>query len=468
MFNSAEDVLKYAKEQEVELVDFRFVDLFNTWHHINAPVHTLEEYLDGIAFDGSSIRGWKVINESDMKLIPDITTARLDPFTKVKTLVLMGAIVDPITGEPYSRNPRNIAKKAENFLKSTGIADTAFFAPEAEFFVFDDVRFEYTQGYSFFSLNSNEAPWTSGDEEGPNLGYRLRPKGGYFPVMPTDANADMRDQMVLVLEQVGLDVERAHHEVAPGQHEINYKYDRIVQAGDDLQWYKYVIRNVAKSFGKSATFMPKPIFNDNGSGMHTHQSLWKNGVPLFAGDCYGGLSQMALYYIGGILKHAPTIAAFTNPLTNSYKRLVPGFEAPINLAYSSRNRSATIRIPIVDSPKAKRIEFRCPDSGSNGYLAFSAMLMAGLDGIQNKIDPGDPMDVNIYDLPPEELHKIGKMPGSLEESINALEADHEFLLKGDVFTKDLVESWIKYKREEEIKQLNSRPHPYEFTMYYDI
>ena len=462
------DVVKLAKDEKCELVDFRFLDLFNTWQHINAPISTLETYLDGVAFDGSSIRGWQAINNSDMKLIPDPSTAKVDPFTKVKTLVLLGGIVDPITGEDYSRDPRNVAKKAEAYLKSTGIADTAYFAPEAEFFIFDDVRYDYGHGHSFVSLNSGESPWTTGDEEeGGNLAYKIRNKSGYFPVMPADSNADIRDEMIMILEQCGLHVERAHHEVAPAQHEVNYRFNTLQNAGDDLQWFKYVLRNVARRHGKSLTFMPKPVFSDNGSGMHTHQSLWKDGKPLFAGNGYGGLSEMALHYIGGILKHARAIAAFTNPLTNSYKRLVPGFEAPINLAYSARNRSATIRIPIVDSPKAKRIEFRCPDPGANGYLAFAVMMMAGLDGIQNKIDPGDPMDVNIYDLPPEELDKIDKMPRNLDEALDSLEADNEFMLKGDVFTKDLIENWITYKREEECAQVSSRPHPYEYALYYD-
>ncbi len=468
MFTSAAEVVKFVKDNEVELVDFRFLDLFNTWQHINAPAHMIEEYMDGVAFDGSSIRGWQAINNSDMRLVPDPTTAKLDPFTKHKTLVLLGGIVDPITGEDYSRDPRNIAKKAENYLKSTGIGDTAYFAPEAEFFIFDDVRYDHDQGQTFVHVSSSESNWTTGADEGPNLGYKIRPKSGYFPVSPADSNADLRDEMILTLEACGIEVERAHHEVSPAQHEINYKFDTLLAAGDALQWYKYILRNVARNSGKTVTFMPKPVYNDNGSGMHTHQSLWKDGQPLFAGEGYGGLSETALHYIGGILKHAPAVGAFTNPLTNSYKRLVPGFEAPINLAYSARNRSATIRIPVVDSPKAKRIEFRCPDSGANGYLAFAVMMMAGLDGIQNKIHPGDPMDVNIYDLPPEELHKIGKMPGSLDEALNALEADHEFLLKGDVFTKDVIETWLEYKRGEETSQVNSRPHPYEYYLYFDI
>lgn len=462
------ELIKYAKDEEVKFVDYRFLDLFNTWQHLTVPSHMLESYVEGIPFDGSSVRGWKSIDQSDMKLVPDMSTAKIDPFSKNKTLVLIGDIVDPITGELYGRDPRNIARKAENYLKSTGLGDTAYFGPEAEFFIFDDVRYDYGQGHSFVELYSGESNWNTGADEGPNLAYKIRPKSGYFPVAPADSNADLRDEMVLQLEAIGLSVERAHHEVSPAQHEINYRFNTMVKAGDDLQWFKYILRNVARKAGKTVTFMPKPIFNDNGSGMHTHQSIWKDGKPLFAGEQYAGLSEMALHYVGGILKHAPAIAAFTNPLTNSYKRLVPGFEAPINLAYSSRNRSATIRIPVTDEPKAKRLEFRCPDSGANAYLAFSAMLMAGLDGIQNRIEPGDPMDVNIYDLPAEELHKIGKMPGSLDDSLDALEADHDFLLKGEVFSKELIDTWLDYKREEETKQINSRPHPHEYFLYFDI
>ncbi|MBF0277848.1 MAG: type I glutamate--ammonia ligase [SAR324 cluster bacterium] len=463
-----EEVLKLAKDQNCELVDFRFCDLFNTWHHITSPVSTLADYLEGVPFDGSSIRGWQTIDSSDMRLVPDPATAKVDPFAKHKTLVLLGGIVDPVTGEDYTRDPRNVAKKAEAYLNSTGIADTAYFAPEAEFFIFDDVRYDYSESGSFVSLVSGESPWTTGHEvEGGNLAYKIRAKSGYFPTLPADSNADIRDEMIITLEKMGLEVERAHHEVSPAQHEINYKFDTLQKASDDLQWYKYILRNIAHQHGKTLTFMPKPVFNDNGSGMHTHQSLWKDGKPLFAGSGYGGLSEMALHYIGGILKHAPAIAAFTNPLTNSYKRLVPGFEAPINLAYSARNRSATIRIPVADAPAAKRIEFRCPDSGANAYLAFSVMMLAGLDGIQNKLSPGEPMDVNIYDLPANELNKIGKMPGSLDEALDALEKDHDFLLKGNVFTQDLIDTWLDYKRTEELSPMNSRPHPFEYNLYFD-
>ncbi len=420
------DVLDFIKKNDIEFVDFKFIDLLGTWQHLQVPIGVVNEAMleEGVMFDGSSIRCWQTIDASDMKMIPDLSTMKVDPFIEANSLTLICDIVDPVTGERYSRDPRNIARKAEAYLVSTGIAEM------------------------------------------PNLGYKIGPKLGYFPVAPFDSNQDIRNEMITMLEQCGLMVERAHHEVAPAQHEINFRFDTLVSCADHLQWYKYVIRNVARQHGKTATFMPKPMFADNGSGMHTHQSLWKDGKPLFAGDEYAGLSETALYYIGGILKHAPSLAALTNPLTNSYKRLVKGFEAPINLAYSNRNRSATIRIPLADSKAAKRIEFRCPDPGANGYMAFAAMLMAGLDGIQNKIHPGDPMDVNIYDLPPEELHKIGKMPGSLRESIENLEANHDFLLKGDVFTKDVIDAWVDYKLNEEVTPIESRPHPYEFNLYY--
>ena len=354
----------------------------------------------------------------------------------------------------------------KNYLRSTGIADTSYFGAEAEFFIFDNVSYDNQVNTSFFKIESDEGYWSSGDEY--SSSYKIAPKGGYFPVSPADSNADLRNDMILALESMGFEVERGHHEVSPAQHEINYKFNTLLAASDDLQWFKYTLKNVAKSAGKILTFMPKPLFSENGSGMHSHQSLWKSGKPLFAGNGYAGLSELALHYIGGILKHAPALAALTNPLTNSYKRLVPGFEAPINLAYSARNRSATIRIPVVDSPKGKRVEYRCPDPGANGYLAFSAMLMAGLDGIQNKIDPGDPMDVNIYDLPPEKLHTLGKIPPTLDDALNALEKDHDFLLKGEVFSKELIQTWITYKRENEARDVYSRPHPHEFALYLDI
>ena len=462
------DILDFIKKNDIEFVDFKFIDLLGTWQHLQVPIGVVNESTleEGVMFDGSSIRCWQTIDASDMKMIPDLSTMKVDPFIEANSLTLICDIVDPVTGERYSRDPRNIARKAEAYLVSTGIADTAYFGPEAEFFLFDDVQYSYSSAGGFYSIDSAECPWNTGADEMPNLGYKIGPKLGYFPVAPFDSNQDIRNEMITILEQCGLMVERAHHEVAPAQHEINFRFDTLVSCADHLQWYKYVIRNVARQHGKTATFMPKPMFADNGSGMHTHQSLWKDGKPLFAGDEYAGLSETALYYIGGILKHAPSLAALTNPLTNSYKRLVKGFEAPINLAYSNRNRSATIRIPLADSKAAKRIEFRCPDPGANGYMAFAAMLMAGLDGIQNKIHPGDPMDVNIYDLPPEELHKIGKMPGSLRESIENLEANHDFLLKGDVFTKDVIDAWVDYKLNEEVTPIESRPHPYEFNLYY--
>jgi glutamine synthetase len=463
------DILDFIKKNEIEFVDLKFIDLLGTWQHVQVPISSIsEDALDeGFMFDGSSIRCWQTIDASDMKMMPDLSTAQQDPFFEASTLTLICDILDPITGERYSRDPRNIARKAEAYLKSTGVADTVFFGPEAEFFMFDDVQYSYSSAGGFFSIDSTECPWNTGADEMPNLGYKIGHKMGYFPTAPFDTNQDIRNEMIRMLEQCGLQVERAHHEVAPAQHEINFRFDTLLNCADKLQWFKYVIRNVGRQHGKAVTFMPKPMYSDNGSGMHTHMSLWKDGKPLFAGDQYAGLSETALYYIGGILKHAPALAAFTNPLTNSYKRLVKGFEAPINLAYSNRNRSATIRIPHVDSDAARRIEFRCPDAGANAYLAFSAMMMAGLDGIQNKIHPGDPMDVNIYDLPPEELHKIGKMPGSLRESIENLAEDQEFLLKGEVFTKDVIESWIEYKTDEEISAIESRPHPQEFALYFN-
>ena len=462
---TAEDLGKVIKESEIELLDFRFLDLFNTWHHITVPAKHYTNYLEGVAFDGSSIRGWKSIDSSDMKLLPDVKTARLDPFTENKTLVLLGDVVDPVTEELYTNDPRGVAKKSENYLRSTGIADTSYFGAEAEFFIFDGVSYNNQVHSSSYSLESDEGYWSSNEY---STNHKIASSSGYFPVTPADSNADLRNQMILTLENMGFQVERGHHEVAPAQHEINYKFNTLMAAADDLQWFKYTLKNLARLEGKILTFMPKPLFSENGSGMHSHQSLWKGGEPLFAGDGYSGLSQLALYYIGGILKHAPALAALTNPLTNSYKRLVPGFEAPINLAYSARNRSATIRIPVVDSAKGKRIEYRCPDSGANGYLAFSAMMMAGLDGIQNKIDPGEPMDVNIYDLPPEKLHTLGKIPSNLDDALNALEEDHDFLLKGEVFSKELIQTWISYKRENEARDIYSRPHPQEFALYLNI
>jgi glutamine synthetase len=431
---TAKEVLDFAKKHETQEVDLKFIDFLGTWQHITFPVSMLnEDFLEeGVMFDGSSMRCWQTINASDMKVLPDFATAKMDPFYALPTLSLICDIQDPVTGEGYTRDPRNIAKKAEKYLASTGIADTAYFGPESEFFMFDHVAYSQDAAGGFYEVDSSEAPWNTGASEGgSNMGYKTGHKLGYFPTAPFDQHRDVRAEMVVALEKIGIKVERHHHEVAPAQHEINFVYNTLVNSADELIWFKYIVRNVARQNGLTATFMPKPMFNDNGSGMHTHQSLWKNGVPLFAGDKYAGLSEMALHYIGGILKHAPALAALTNPLTNSYKRLVPGFEAPINLAYSGRNRSATIRIPVNSSPKASRIEYRCPDSGCNPYLGFAAMMMAGLDGVQNKIHPGDPMDVNIYDLPAEELDKIGKMPRNLRESLEALQADHDFLLKGD-------------------------------------
>jgi glutamine synthetase len=459
-----QEVLKYAKQSGAVVLDLKFIDFPGTWQHFTVPIESLSEesFEEGFGFDGSSIRGWKSINESDMLVIPD-------PFTKEPTLNLVGNIHDPITKEAYSRDPRAVAQKAEAYVKSTGIADQAFFGPEAEFFIFDDVRFDQRENLGYYYIDSAEGSWNSGREERPNLGYKPRFKEGYFPVPPTDSHHDLRTEMMLELKRIGLEVETQHHEVATaGQAEIDLKFDTLLTMADHLLVYKYVVRNVAHRHGKTVTFMAKPIFNDNGSGMHVHQSLWKGGKPLFAGNGYAGLSEMALNYIGGILKHASAILAFSNPTTNSYKRLVPGFEAPVNLAYSQRNRSAAVRIPMYShSPKAKRIEFRCPDPTCNPYFAFAAMLMAGLDGVQNKIHPGEPLDKNIYDLPPEELASIPKAPGSLDDALAALEADHDFLLKGDVFTEDVIETWIGYKREREIAAMAKRPHPYEFFMYYD-
>ncbi|MFV1956887.1 MAG: type I glutamate--ammonia ligase [bacterium] len=466
------EVLEFAKKNDVKMVDLKFMDLPGTWQHFGVPVSQLKEdsFEDGYGFDGSSIRGWQPIHASDMLVVPDPETAIMDPFASVPTLSLICNIVDPVTKESYTRDPRFVARKAENYLKSTGLGDTAYFGPEAEFFILDDVRFEQTANSAFYSVDSAEGWWNTGREENPNLGYKPRHGGGYFPCSPTDSTAAIRVEMVLVLESIGIEVEAEHHEVATaGQAEIDMKFSPLVEMSDQLMWFKYIVKNVARNNGKTATFMPKPIFEDNGSGMHTHVSLWKDGKPLFAGDRYGGLSEMAMHFMGGILKHAPSLCALTNPTTNSYRRLVPGYEAPINLVYSSRNRSAAIRIPLYSaSPKAKRLEFRTPDPTCNSYLAFSAILMAGLDGVENRIDPGEPLDKNIYGLPPEELANIPSVPGSLEEALDNLEADHEFLLKGDVFTPDLIQMWLDYKRENEVQAIRLRPHPYEFALYYDI
>ncbi|MCD6261720.1 MAG: type I glutamate--ammonia ligase [Deltaproteobacteria bacterium] len=467
-----EKVFKIIEEKGVKVVDLRFLDFVGIWQHFSVPVSELDEssFEDGFGFDGSSIRGWQPIHASDMLVVPDPDTAVIDPFFKVPTLVLIGNIVDPVTYEPYTRDPRNIARKAEEYLKSTSIGDTAFIGPEAEFFIFDDVRFETATNRASYFVDSIEGIWNSARDEGPNLANKPRHKEGYFPVPPMDKFQDLRTEMLLTLESVGIDVECQHHEVATaGQAEIDMRFAPLLKMGDQLMWFKYIIKNVAHRAGRTVTFMPKPLFEDNGTGMHTHLSIWKEGQPLFAGNKYAGTSDIAMYAIGGILKHCRAVCAFTNPTTNSYKRLVPGFEAPVNLAYSSQNRSAAIRIPMYSSsPKAKRLEFRTPDPSCNGYMAFSAILMAALDGIENKIDPGDPLDKDIYGLSPEELADIPSAPGSLEEAIDALSEDHDFLLKGDVFTQDVIDMWIKYKTENEINPLKLRPHPHEFFLYFDI
>ncbi len=466
------EVLKFTKDHGARMVDLKFMDYPGMWQHFTVPIAQLEEssFEEGFGFDGSSIRGWQAIHASDMLVIPDAATAVMDPFTQAPTLSLICNIVDPITKEKYTRDPRNIAQKAEAYLKSTGIADTAYFGPEAEFFIFDDIRYDSQQNCGYYFIDSVEGQWNTGRAEGPNLGYKARYKEGYFPVPPTDSMADIRTEMVLTMEQIGIQIEAQHHEVATaGQAEIDMRFNTLTKIADSLMWYKYILKNVARKHGKTVTLMPKPLFGDNGTGMHTHQSLWKGGQPLFAGNGYAGLSDLALWYIGGILQHAPALCALVAPTTNSYKRLVPGFEAPVNLAYSSRNRSAGIRIPMYSpSPKAKRVEVRFPDCSSNGYLAFSAMLMAGLDGIQNKIDPGQPLDKDIYELGPEELKDVPSVPGSLDAALAALENDHEFLLKGDVFTQDAIDTWIWYKRTKEVDPVRLRPHPYEFVLYYDI
>jgi len=477
------DVLKLAKDNKAEAVDLKFLDFLGTWQHFTITMTELSEDLfeEGSGFDGSSIRGWQPINASDMIVIPDPTTAVMDPFLAVPTLSLTCNIVDPITKEDYSRDPRNIARKAEAYLKQTGVGDVAYFGPEPEFFVFDEVRYEQNQHTGYYVVDSVEGQWNTGRAvdtyndrngrliESKNLGYKPRYKEGYFPVPPTDSMQDLRTEMVREMEGVGIRIEKHHHEVATaGQAEIDLRFLPLLKMGDALMWYKYVVKNVARRYGKTVTFMPKPVFGDNGTGMHVHQSIWKGEKPLFAGDRYGGMSEMAMHYIGGILRHAPALAAFTNPTTNSYRRLVPGFEAPVNLAYSSRNRSAAVRIPMYSpSPKAKRIEVRFPDASANGYMAFAAMLMAGLDGIERRIDPGNPLDKDIYALTPEELKDVPHMPGDLAEALTALHKDHEFLLKGDVFTEDVVETWIEYKKENELAAMRLRPHPHEFALYFD-
>jgi glutamine synthetase len=474
MFANSDELLKYIKDEGVEMVDVRFCDLPGVMQHFTVPVSSFDQSVfdDGLNFDGSSIRGFQAIHESDMSLFPDPTTAYLDPFRSAKTLVLNFFIHDPITGEAYSRDPRNIARKAQAYLSSTGIGDTAYFAPEAEFYVFDDVRFETKAETGFYAIDSVAGAWNTGrEEERGNLGYKVKYKGGYFPVAPTDHFGELRDEIVIEMEKSGMLVERAHHEVGTaGQAEINWRFDELLQSADNVMKFKYLVKNVAWRNNKTATFMPKPIFGDNGSGMHCHQSIWADGEPLFFDETgYAGLSDVARYYIGGLLKHAPSLLAFTNPTVNSYHRLVPGFEAPISLVYSQRNRSACVRIPITGpNPKAKRIEFRCPDPSANPYLAFSALLLAGLDGIKNKIEPPTPVDKDIYELPPDEMAEIDQVPTSLGAVLDNLEADHDFLTAGGVFTPDLIETWIEYKRTAEILPVQLRPHPHEFELYYDI
>ncbi len=466
-----QDVFKLIKDKEIKMIDFRFTDLPGQWQHFSVPTDRLteESFYEGFGFDGSSIRGWKAINESDMLVIPDPFTAKIDPFIKMKSLVLICDIIDPQSKQPYEHDPRYIAKRALEYLNSTGIADTAYFGPEAEFFILDHVAYNINEYSSWYRIDSREGFWNTGSENEANLGHKIRVKEGYFPVPPSDSTNDIRNTMVEYLMKLGIEIETQHHEVATGQAEIDFKYLPLIEVCDNLQMFKYIVKNTAREAGKSATFMPKPIFGDNGSGMHTHISLWKDGKPLFAGDKYAGLSEMALYFIGGLLKHAPSLLAFTNPTTNSYKRLVPGFEAPVNLVYSKSNRSAAIRIPMYsDNPKSKRVEFRCPDGTANPYLAFSALMLAGLDGIINKIEPGEPVDKDIYHLSDSEKKAIKQAPESLEISMHNLEKDNEYLKQGGAFTDELINTWIEYKMDKEIKEVQLRPHPYEFHLYYEV
>lgn len=468
---SPAEVIEFAKKNGVKMVDLKFIDLPGLWQHFTIPLHQLEPdvFENGLMFDGSSIRGWRNIHESDMMVKPDPKTAKIEPFMEVPTLSLLCDVHVPETGEPYNRDPRQVAKKALAYLKSLGIADTAYFGPEAEFFIFDDIRYEQNQNSAFYQIDSDEAHWNSGRDEGKNLGYKPRPKEGYFPALPHDTHHDLRTEICLEMEKVGMVVERQHHEVASaGQGEINFRFDKMLETADNLMWFKYIVKNVARRHGKAATFMPKPIFGDNGSGMHCHMSLWKDGVNMFAGDKYAGLSQTALHFIGGILKHAPAMCAITNPSTNSYKRLVPGFEAPVRLAYSYRNRSAAIRIPNTGTnPKAKRIEFRTPDPSANIYLCLAALLMAGIDGVLNKINPGDPLDKDIYGLSPQELANVPSVPATLDKALENLKEGGAFLRKGDVFSEDLLETWIDYKYSKEVIPMQQRPSPYEFMLYFD-
>ncbi|MFN3834933.1 MAG: type I glutamate--ammonia ligase [Glycocaulis sp.] len=463
-------ILKKLKDEKIEYVDLRFTDTKGKLQHVTFDKSMVDAdfFEDGQMFDGSSIAGWKAINESDMVLKPDVAGAFVDPFFQEPTLAVFCDIYDPISGEPYNRDPRTTAKKAETYMAASGVGDTAYFGPEAEFFVFDDVRWKTAQNETGYVLDSEEGPYNSGTIfEGGNLGHRPGPKGGYFPVPPIDSAQDMRTEMLAVMRQLGLEPEKHHHEVAPSQHELGMKFSTLVNMADRMQLYKYIVHNVAASYGKTATFMPKPVYADNGSGMHVHQSIWKSGKPLFAGDKYADLSEMCLYYIGGIIKHARAINAFANPTTNSYKRLVPGYEAPVLLAYSARNRSASIRIPYVGSPKGKRIEARFPDPAGNPYLTFTALLMAGLDGIANKIHPGDAMDKDLYDLPPEELKDIPTVSGSLREALANLDADREFLKKGGVMDDDQIDAYIDLKMEE-VSRIEHHPHPVEFELYYKV
>ncbi|WP_036486079.1 type I glutamate--ammonia ligase [Myxosarcina sp. GI1] len=472
MAETAQEVLKMIEDNDIELIDLKFIDLFGIWQHCTFHRSLIDEeaFTEGVAFDGSSIRGWKAINASDMAMVPEPATAWIDPFMEIPTLSMICSIKEPRTGEWYDRDPRSIAQKAVEYMRGTGIGDMVYCGPEPEFFVFDDVRYDQSENEGYYHIDSVEGIWNSGSkEENGNLGYKLGHKRGYFPVAPCDTLQDIRSEMLLTMGKCGVPIEKHHHEVASGgQCELGIKFADLVHAADYVLTYKYVVKNVAKKYGKTATFMPKPMFNDNGTGMHTHMSIWKNGEPLFFGDGYADLSQTALHFIGGILKHAPALLAFTNPSINSYKRLVPGFEAPVNLAFSQGNRSASVRIPLTGgNPKAKRFEFRCPDASSNPYLGFSAMLLAGIDGVKNQIDPGDPLDVDIYELSPEELSKIPSTPGSLEGALEALEKDHAFLTDSGVFTEDFIQNWIQFKLDAEVNPLRLRPHPYEFELYYD-
>jgi glutamine synthetase len=473
MAKNPKEVIDLAKKAEVKIVDVRFIDLPGVWQHFSIPVEdlTTELFEDGLGFDGSSIRGFKEIHESDMLLIADPETAYVDPMLTIPTLDLICNVYDPVTREPYSRDPRYITQKAERYLKGTGLGEISYWGPELEFYIFDDVRYDQTAHSGYYFIDSEEGVWNTGRAENPNLGYKIRHKEGYFPVPPADVFQDFRSEIILRMKEVGVPIEVHHHEVGTaGQAEIDMRFAPMTKMADNVMYYKYIIRNVAKKHGKTVTFMPKPLFGDNGSGMHCHQSLWKGDTNLFYDEKgYAMLSKMAQYYIGGLLKHAPALLGFCAPTTNSYRRLVPGYEAPVNLAYSQRNRSAAVRIPVYSkSPKSKRIEFRCPDPSANPYLCFAAQLMAGLDGIQNKIEPGEPLEKDLYDLPPEEAKAVKSTPGSLGEVLNALERDHNFLLKGDVFTPDVIETWIKYKREKELAQVNLRPTPYEFFLYFDL